>query len=330
MGVHRRAAAGLLCVGGAPYAALVSNSPVATSPAATPPAGHRDAVLMVLDAPTVDQAAGEPGYHRADPSAPQLRVDDLGATRGDGVFETIGVFGYRPVQLEAHLRRLQHSATLLDLPTIRTDIWRAAVTAAIDLAGRAELSVKAVLTRGVEGTGAATGWVLAYPAPDAVRARTQGLSVATLSRGYPSDVAQQAPWLLQGAKTTSYAVHMAALREARRRGADDVIFTSTDSYVLEGPTSTVVLREGETLVTPATDQGILAGTTQELLFEFAAARGLAAVARPVPVAQLHSAEQVWLCSSVRLCVPVRAIDGRALQIDSELAGKFLDYVHQED
>ena len=49
------------------------------------------------------------------------------------------------------------------------------------------------------------------------------------------------PWLLAGAKTLSYAVNMAALRHAERHGAGDVIFVSSDGYVLEGPRSTVVI-----------------------------------------------------------------------------------------
>src|SRR5699024_1213561 len=142
----------------------------------------------------------------------------------------------KPGQLKQHLYRQQRSGQLLYFPTIRTEVWHAAILSAIDAAGGTDLSVKAVLTRGVEGTGTATGWVLAFPAPGSERARREGLDVVTLSRGYSSDIAQTSPWLLQGAKTTSYAVHMAALRETRRRGAEDVIFTSTDSYVLEGPT----------------------------------------------------------------------------------------------
>ena len=85
-----------------------------------------------------------------------------------------------------------------------------------------------------------------------------------------------------GAKTLSYAVNMAALRHARKQGADDVIFLSSDGRVLEGPTSTVLLAhveesgDGTTvkrLITPQLDSGILPGTSQGALFHAAKAAG---------------------------------------------------------
>ena len=286
-------------------------------PGSSPTAGSPGTpVLLLIEAPTENEPLSGAGFATADATAPHLRVDNLGASRGDGVFETIGVFDGRPRQLEAHLHRFARSAAVLDLPAPRLDVWRAAVLAAIEAAGPAnDLAVKTVLTRGVEGAQHCTGWVIARAMADSSPAREDGIAVVTLDRGYASDVAVTSPWLLQGAKYTSYAVNMAALREARRRGADDAIFLSSDGLVLEGPTATVVLRDGDTLITPATDQGILPGTTQEEVFAFAAGRGLATQARPVPAAELNNAEQVWLCSSVRLGAPVRSIDGRALRVD---------------
>ena len=55
--------------------------------------------------------------------------------------------------------------------------------------------------------------------------------------------------------------------------ADDVVFVSSDGYLLEGPTSTLILRRGNRIRTPRTDQGILAGTTQADLFDFFEAEG---------------------------------------------------------
>ena len=65
----------------------------------------------------------------------------------------------------------------------------------------------------------------------------------TLARGLPADGAADMPWLLAGAKTLSYALNMAALRHAERHGAGDVIFVSSDGYILEGPRSTVVIAD---------------------------------------------------------------------------------------
>src|SRR5690625_6308022 len=71
------------------------------------------------------------------------------------------------------------------------------------------------------------------------------MKVVTLDRGLASTVVDTSPWLLPGAKTLSYAVNMAATREAVRRGAEDVLFVSTDGYALEGPTSTLLVRQGD-------------------------------------------------------------------------------------
>jgi hypothetical protein len=51
-----------------------------------------------MDAPAHDPAA--PSFHFADASQPQLSVLDLGATRGDGIFETISVGYGTPQALE--------------------------------------------------------------------------------------------------------------------------------------------------------------------------------------------------------------------------------------
>ena len=104
---------------------------------------------------------------------------------------------------------------------------------------------------------------------------------------------------------------MAAQREAERRGADDAIFVSSDGYVLEAPTGSVVWARGRSLATtPLDGTGILAGTTQQLLFENAEAAGWNTSAELVRVEDLHRADAVWIISSVRGPVAVVELDGR--------------------
>ena len=278
-------------------------------------------VLVFLDPAFPD---GRP----ADASQPQLLVTDQGATRGDGIFETMLAVGGAVRKIQAHLDRLAGSAEALDLAIPGEEEWRRVITAAVSAhrsqhppasATDDELVVKLVVTRGVEGASTPTSWVQVSPAGAAGRRqRETGIDVILLDRGYDSDVAERAPWLLLGAKTLSYAVNMAALRYARKQGADDVIFTSSDGRVLEGPTSTVLMAHVETsdggtsvkrLITPQLDSGILPGTSQGALFAAAKAAGWELGYGPLEPQDLLDADAVWLISSVRMLAPVNRIDG---------------------
>src|SRR4051812_34068168 len=92
----------------------------------------------------------------ADPDKAQLRIDDLGLLRGDGIFETLLVADGKPRELDAHLDRLIRSAELLDLPEpIRTE-WERLVQKVLFLwsegnAETEEMALKLVYTRGIEG-----------------------------------------------------------------------------------------------------------------------------------------------------------------------------------
>ncbi|WP_432572086.1 aminotransferase class IV [Kineococcus sp. SYSU DK005] len=255
--------------------------------------------------------------------APVAAADDLGLSRGDGVFETLLVRGGNParvVGLQAHLERLERSAAALELPAPDRAAWGAlARELAAGVPAGAEATLRLTLTRGAPGAGP-TGLAALRPLPaETLRARERGVRVVALARGTSAHLHAEAPWLLGGAKTLSYAVHTAALREAARRGADDALFTSTEGLVLEGPTATVLWwAGGRLLTTPAGPSGILEGTTQRAVFAAAGAEGLPTGVEEVAVPGLLAAEAVWLASSVRGAVEVTHLDGTALARRPEL------------
>ena len=252
----------------------------------------------------------------ADPDVAQIKVDDLGLMRGDGVFETILVVGGKPRELGPHLERLARSAAMLDLPEPDLGAWERVVALVLERwAGGPEMVLKLVYTRGSDGDPDAvpTGFALASEiSPAIVKARAEGVAAITLDRGFPPDLAERAPWLLLGAKPLSYAVNMAAVREAGRRGADDVIFTATDGSIFEGPTSTVVLAKGRTLYTPPPSIGILPGTTQAALFRGAEKAGWAVKVEPLTVRDLVEGDGVFMASSGRKLTRVHTLDGERL------------------
>lgn len=252
----------------------------------------------------------------ADPGLPQIRIDDLGLMRGDGVFETILVTDGTPRELRPHLDRLARSAGLLDLPEPDDEAWQRATRTVIDnWQGAAEFAIKLVYTRGPESDPSAgvTAFALGLGiAEKIVQAREEGLAVITLERGIEPELAERAPWLLLGAKSLSYAINMAAGREAARRDAGDVVFTATDGTVLEGPTSNVIVARGRTLFTPPATIGILPGTTQAAVFRAAERTGWSTKIEPLRLEDLRTADGVFLASSVRKLTRVHTLDGEPL------------------
>lgn len=253
------------------------------------------------------------------PDVPLIYADDLAAVRGDGVFETFMLRAGEVRNVQRHAERFVRSAAMLDLPTPDVARWIAATELAVQEFGATgeegspEAALRWVYSRGRESVGEPTGWVTVAPiSADVVRARTEGVAVMTAERGFRIDLSERSPWALIGAKTLSYAANMAALRCAKARGFDDVIFVSEEGLVLEGPTSSVVAVTGNTLVTPPAHVGILAGTSQAALFRLAEERGWATEARELSVPELKQMDGVWLVSSVRVQARVTSIDGEQM------------------
>ena len=262
---------------------------------------------------------------------PVLHADDLGLTRGDGCFEATRLVvddaGVRADHLEAHLARFERSAAALDIE-VDEPAWRSLLAEVMASWSRpGEAILRWMLTRGREGGGPPSGIVTVTPLDErTIRARS-GISVVSLDRGHPADAFAGRPWMLGGVKTLSYAVNVAAGREAARRGADDAIFVSSDGFVLEAPRAAVVWRFGDRLGTTPTDgTGVLASITCDAALAAARAAGVDVERDLVRVDDVVRADGVWLLSSGRLVAPVIELDGRPLGHDAEWTDRVRSFV----
>lgn len=282
-----------------------------------------------------------------DPHQPQLRVTDLGAVRGDGIFETMLVVSGGVRKFAPHLARLRRSAEIIEIGLPPEESWRAAVELGLEEFRTRrglpeEISVRLTATRGVDGEPASedlswsgTYWVLLTPVSDSMQdARGKPISVMLLDRGYDSTASERAPWLMLSAKTLSYAVNMAAYRWAAKHGHDDVIFHTSDGQVLEAPTSTLLMlshaEDGTPeLTTPTLRTGILPGTSQGAIFAAAQQKGWGLHYGPITPEQLKSAEHAWLISSVRLASPIRQIDDTQMQVSESYTQQLMEFLAQD-
>jgi D-amino acid aminotransferase len=242
----------------------------------------------------------------------RVSVLDRGFRTGEGVFETLRVYGDHPFRLDAHLDRALAGALRLafDAPP-RADL-RTAVTELIAAnrgAFPGDSGLRLTVTPGVLDPlsafpGAATGSPTVVATLQALaidpRIHTDGIRAMTVRR------ARELPQV----KAVSYAAANLARREARRAGADEALLVADDDTVLEGAASNLFVLVGGHLATPPVDAGILAGVTRAVVLEVAAEQGLAVEQRRLSLDDVLAADEVFVTASTREVVPVAAIDGR--------------------
>lgn len=230
---------------------------------------------------------------------------DHGFTVADGVFETLKVVPAGPVALTRHLRRLADSARVLGLPDPDEGVVGTAVSEVVSAwrrDGGALGRLRVTYTAGVAPLGSERG----DAAPTLVVALTD-------AEPWPETTsAVTVPWTrnersaVVGAKTTSYAENVVALRSAREQGASEALLANTVGHLCEGTGSNVfVVIDGQVL-TPPLSSGCLPGITRELVLEWTDARE-----QELPFSVLAEADEVFLTSSTRDVHPVVRLDDRA-------------------
>jgi branched-chain amino acid aminotransferase len=239
---------------------------------------------------------------------------DAGLLYGDGIYETVRVYGGRVFALARHLARLGRSAARvgLRLPS-REDV--AAAVAETIAANRLESAiVRVTITRGrlarrldLSSAGPATIVVVADPydvSADAERRR--GIRVAY------SKYVRLSQYPLAGVKSTNYQVSLLARNEAREAGAVEVLLADETGAIVEAAAANVFAVAGAKLITPSLSRGILGGITREVVLEIARADGIDVVEDALAPARLEAADEVFLTGTTIQVAPVVRVGDRPM------------------
>lgn len=234
-----------------------------------------------------------------------LAITDAGVARGDGAFETVGVWNGRPFRLDDHLARLDRSLAAICLPASPADMLRAEVDDVLtDQSGDGALRIFVT----------ASGTRVVSLADPPVRSPLRRLAV------------QPAPWIRPlgsygpaSAKTMSYGPNMAASRAAQRAGADDALLVSLEQRVLEGPTFTVLWVRNGRIIAPDLALGLVPSISRRTLLELADEEGIAHEVGRYGIDDLLAADEVLSCSSVRPVSAIERVDDHVLPRDTPVA-----------
>ena len=237
-----------------------------------------------------------------------LDAHDRGFLLGDGVFETVAVINHKPLWLDEHVQRMAHAAAELGL----------AFNAKATFAGLTEVLKKSEVqcevlritlsrgkaARGLAGDGTSPSLLITL---DEFSAK----NLFQPCRLKVSQVRRNAFAPSSRLKTLSYIDGIAAAREAAGE-ADDALMLNTSDHVASTTIANIFALQGDALITPSLDQGILPGIMRRILLDNARKLGLRPVERAVPLEDLVRADAVFLCNSLRFIRPVTALNGEPL------------------
>ena len=110
-------------------------------------------------------------------------------------------------------------------------------------------------------------------------------------------------------KTGNYLNNVLCLREARSRGADEVVMTNLDDEITEAAVANIHFVRGSAVLTPVLESGLLAGVTRRLLIDrIAPAAGVAVREIRLKLADLGHMQECFLTSTTKDITPVACID----------------------
>jgi branched-chain amino acid aminotransferase len=261
---------------------------------------------------------------------PSLAPLNRGFLYGDAIYEVWRTYHGVIFAWEEHWRRLERSAKALylGLPGTRdemlNEIRRTVAAFRAETKHAGEVYIRLQITRGLGAIGLDTAlaekpdFVLLVQAnadltPEKARDGLR-LSVATNLRRNPAASLDPA-W-----KTGNYLNNLLCLREARSRGADEVVILNLAGEVAEAAVCNIAFVRDGIVLTPPLSAGILGGITRALLLEgIAAQAGVTLREAAVRPEDFPAMQECFLLSSTKDIAPVAAIDAVRFKVGAETA-----------
>lgn len=239
---------------------------------------------------------------------------DRGFLFGDGIYEVIPSYDGRLVGFKPHMDRMRGGLAALEIPfEVDEDEWRGIAQQLIARNGGGNLGLYIHISRGADSRRhhayppgiAPTVFAFAYPispAPEPDKSKAPRFTVST---------AEDLRWRRCNIKSTALLGNVMHYQQGVAGGHKEVILYNARGEITEAAACNVYVVKDGTVATPPLDEQILPGITRYMLLEVLRRDGgIPVEERPVLLAELEQADEVWLTSSSKDLVPVVAVDGR--------------------
>jgi branched-chain amino acid aminotransferase len=130
-----------------------------------------------------------------------------------------------------------------------------------------------------------------------------------------------------------YTNSVRAVQEAIRRGYDEALLLNTKGDVAEGSGENLFVVKNGSIVTNDIDASILLGITRDSVLTIARDLGIPVVVRPISLADVQTADELFFSGTAVEVTPIKEVDGRVYgdgspgPITKRIQKTFFDAVH---
>ncbi|MDQ6759713.1 MAG: aminotransferase class IV [Acidobacteriota bacterium] len=243
---------------------------------------------------------------------------------GWGVFSTLRVADGALFAFERHWNRMQRDARKMHVPFPDSPEWMHSRLMRLVRANRSqEATLRVAVVRNRGGL---------FEAPDQARDFDLIAFTADIAQ-WPAGIrlgvkpqARHAASEFAGVKFISWSQNLTWYEEAHQRGLDEYVLLNERGDVAECTSANIFAVDrsaggGFDVRTPPLSDGCLAGVTRAILLEEIELPGIHFVEKTLSLADLESADEVFITSSTRDLLPVVHIDGLTLKTAGTLVHK---------
>jgi len=253
-----------------------------------------------------------------------IATTDRGLQYGDGLFETIAVQNGKCEHWHEHMSRLADGCQRLNIPA--PDTTRLLVEAQQLYAGKENAVLKIIITRGSGGRG--------YKSPDPVEP-TRIVSIHPWP-SYPAGNIEEGIHLhlcttqlssqpaLAGIKHLNRLEQVLARNEWHDADISEGLMSDVDGNIIEGTMSNYfAVSQGE-LITPRIANCGVAGIMRQHILNQAVLHKMTVHERNIQLAELHAADELFICNSIIGVWPVRKFQDTEYKVVGELTATIMD------
>lgn len=280
-------------------------------------------------------------------SEARVSVFDAGFTHAAGLFETMRAYGGKVMRLDAHLLRLMHSASTLEIQMpaameaavpSATDDLRQGIADVLSANELTNARLRLVMTPGdiprpgqdPEHRAPPTVLVTASPVqPYPEQLYTRGMRVCI------SPYKQNRHDPLAGHKTLAYLPRLLAMKDAADRQCQEALWFTAENRLAEGSICNVFVVMGDKVLTPPVDTPVLPGVVRASIIEVCRANDIQIEEAPIDINMLMEANEVFLSGTVLEVMPVTSIekhmvgDGAVGEMTRRIGGLYRELVDRE-